>query len=109
MTDDPFDDPGWQDYVAHVRTELVPKLDSSAYVMTLVPDAADVDVKFAVELGLSIMMDKPIIAVVHTNAKPPERLVRAVDAIVEGDITTEAGREKLMYSVKAAMDRLGLG
>lgn len=65
---------------------LVPKLEQSAVTFSMVP-RGDADVKYAVELGLSIMMDKPIVLLVQPGAKLPSRLVRVADDIVEIDIT----------------------
>jgi len=99
------DNPDWQNYVRRVKRELVPKIDASAYVMSLVPEG-EPDVKFAVELGLSIMMDKPIIAVVTRGVKVPDHLVRVADEIVEGDLSTEEGRQAMGEAIQATMKRL---
>jgi hypothetical protein len=80
--DDPFTDPDVQAWARRVRDDLVPKLASSAVMMTLVPDG-DADVKIAVELGFSILLDKPIIAVVQPGTRVPDHLVRVADAIIE--------------------------
>jgi hypothetical protein len=54
-------DPQWQSYQTHVRTELVPKLADSALTISIVPtDPADVDIKFAVELGLYDVRGPPL-------------------------------------------------
>jgi hypothetical protein len=41
------------------------------------------DVKFAVELGFSIMLDKPIIAVVMAGTQVPAKLLKIADEIIE--------------------------
>lgn len=86
------DDREYKDWEHSVRTELIPKLEASSMTVSLVP-TGETDIKFAVELGLSIMLDKPIIAVVQPGAKVPERLVRVADDIIEADLRTERGRE----------------
>jgi hypothetical protein len=54
-------DPQWQSYQTHVRTELVPKLADSTLTVSIVPtDPADVDIKFAVELGLYDVRGPPL-------------------------------------------------
>lgn len=61
----------WDEFVARTRSELVGKIADSAMVMSLVPGQPDV--KFAVELGFSIMLGKQIIAVTTGGgAGPPE-------------------------------------
>lgn len=102
MTEDPFSDPfatrAWQNFAKRAVNELIPKLDSSACSLTLVPEGPS-DIKFAVELGLSIMMDKPIIAVVPPGRVIPSHLLRVADEVVEmGD-----GFEERM---KAALSRV---
>ena len=95
--------PEWQAYVTHVRSTLVPMIDSSAMSMSIVPkDPRDVDVKFAVELGLSIMLDKPIMLIVDPETVIPERLIRVADEIVRGNPGDPETQEELM----AAMDRM---
>jgi|SRR6516164_2892780 len=80
-------DDAWQDssaktWVHHVLDEMVPKLSRSALVISLVPESREGDVKFWVELGASIMLDKPIIAVVMGDAPLPWKLVQVADEIV---------------------------
>jgi hypothetical protein len=82
--DDPFVSTEWLGYADRTISELVPKIRDSAVTVSLVPKG-QTDVKFAVELGLSIMLDKPIIAVVLPGAKVPAKMVTVADEIVEGD------------------------
>ena len=98
------DDPEFREFARHVNAHLMPALSGSAMTVSLVPGGeSSVDVKFAVELGLSIMLDKPIIAVVQPGTKVPERLVRVADRIVEADVYSEQGRERLQAAITAAM------
>lgn len=69
----------------HVRQTLVPKLKSSGAVVSIVPEG-QTDVKFAVELGLSIMLDKPIIAILRPGTKIPAKLALVADRIIETDM-----------------------
>lgn len=87
----------WDSFVAHVRRDTVEKMLSSAFVMSIVPDKPDV--KFAVELGLSIMMDKPIIAVVLPGVEVPKKLLLVADYVVEADIDTEQGRRVMAEAI----------
>ena len=98
MTDDPFDDPDVQAWARHVREELVPKLRGSAASVSLIP-RGDVDVKFAVELGMSIMLDKPIIAIVTPGTPIPDRLARVADVILEGDLTDPTFGDRIQAAV----------
>ena len=79
----PYDSKEWREFEKRVKNELVPKIHAAACTCSVV--SGEVDVKFAVELGLSIMLDKPLIAVVVRGAKVPEKLARVVDRFVEMD------------------------
>jgi hypothetical protein len=102
---DPYEDPTFLAYAKRVRRELIPKLEASSITVSLIPEG-ETDVKFAVELGLSIMMDKPIIAVVKPGVKMPNKLALVADRIVEGDITTDDGRKRLAATLKEVVDEL---
>lgn len=75
-------DPEYVEWARRVKEELVPKMEDSACTVSLVPEG-ETDVKFAVELGLSIMLDKPIILVVRPGTKVPEKLALVASDIVE--------------------------
>lgn len=96
---DPWDDPEVQDWVRHVRRELVPKLADTAAVVSLVPDDAG-DVKFWVELGASIMMEKPIIVVAIAGRPVPERLRFIADEVIELDSVRELDPQALAAAIK---------
>jgi hypothetical protein len=61
---------------------MLPKLAGSAVTISLVPQDREGDVKFWVELGASIMLDKPLIAVLLGDAPCPRKLALVADEIV---------------------------
>lgn len=93
MSTDWADDPESQAWIRHVLGELVPMIEDSSITVSLIPHGPT-DVKFAVELGLSIMLDKPIVLVVSPGGAVPDHLRRVADDIVE------SGRD-----LPAAIDR----
>jgi hypothetical protein len=95
---DIYDDPEFRNFVREVKTDLIPKLESSAVVASILP-LGETDVKFALELGLSIMLDKPIVAIVRPGVPIPEKLARVVDAWVE----SRPDREGTAEAINAAM------
>lgn len=104
MSDDLWNDPTMKEWVADARENLIPKIEGSDATISLVPDGEG-DIKFAVELGLSIMMDKPIIAVVIDNRKLPDKLVQVADTIVHmhsRELGTASGQKK----IHAAIERI---
>ena len=109
MTDNPWEDPGWLEYAEHAINELVPKMRDSAIVMSLLPDARETrktDVKFAVELGFSIMMDKPIIAVVTPGTPIPAKMVAIADEIVEGTMDDPDFQKRMVAAIERVKTRL---
>lgn len=82
---DPFDDPTVVAWAQHVIDDMVPKMKSSAVCISLVPEgdlAEKGDVKYWVELGAMICMNKPIMVVVMGDAALPPKLEAVADRIV---------------------------
>ena len=90
MTDNPWEDPGWLEYAEHAINELVPKMArlGDHHVAGARRQETRADMKYALELGLSIMLDKPIIAVVTPGTQIPAKLMQVADEIMEGTWTT---------------------
>jgi nucleoside 2-deoxyribosyltransferase len=95
---DPFANPKWERYAERVRRELIPMINDSAVTLSLVP-SGKTDVKFAIELGFMIMLDKPIIAVVTPGTKVPAKLIAVADEIVEGEISDPDFQERLRAAI----------
>jgi hypothetical protein len=83
-----WEDPDYQAWESRVRNAVVSVLEDSAVTITLIP-RGQTDIKFAVELGLSIMMDKPIIALVQPGMSIPSGLAAVAAEIVEVDIARD--------------------
>lgn len=95
-------DPEWKAFEADARKNLVPMLKGSAVYMAINP-GDDVDIKFAVELGLAIMLDKPLIVVSSADRKVPAKLRAIADEIIEVDFDDLAASSEAMA---AAFTRL---
>ena len=100
-----YDDPEWRRYVTRIRAELVPMIDQSALTISLAP-SGETDVKFAVELGLSIMLDKPIVVVLMPGQEIPEKLRAVADEVLELDMTQPDAPARLAESIFAMTARL---
>ena len=101
-------DPAWNAYVTHIRENVAPMVWGSGMTISIVPKRPeDVDVKFAVELGLSIMFNKPLIfCVPFDETELPEKLREVADHIVVGPPSDPAVREKLMAAITAVGEKL---
>lgn len=97
------DDPRWQRYAKRALEELLPMVDESTFCIALVPRKPEDydDIKFCIELGMMIMLNKPILLVVPPGTKLPDKLALIADSIVELDqmdpdfqdrLTAEIGR-----------------
>lgn len=95
----------WDKFVEHTRRETLEKMTDSAFVMSIVPDDKNLDVKFAVELGMAIMLDKPIMAIVQPGARIPDKLRTVCEEIVEMDIDLEEGRAELLKAISRMTKR----
>lgn len=90
-TRDIFDDPEARAWAQHALDELVPRLRDSVATISLVPEEAGLDdIKFALELGLTIMLGKPLILAVVPGRRVPASLARVADRIVELDFDNPA-------------------
>ena len=105
MSDDWTDNPDYITWEDRVRSELLPRLRESTLTVSLVTDGRT-DVKFAVELGLSIMLNKPIIAVVFPGAPIPAKLLKVVDEIVEADEDSERTAERIHDAIGRIVGRV---
>ena len=97
---DPWADPQIKRWMRHVRENVLPMVERSNVAISLVPPVEKVDIKFAVELGMMIMLDKPIVVVIEPGQQIPMKLAMVADKIVEADITTPRGRMRFMEAME---------
>jgi hypothetical protein len=79
-----MDDLSAKVWVRDVLDHMVPLLEASTVAMAVVPDGEHSagDVKFWVELGAMIMLDKPIIAVAFGDRRVAPKLALVADEVV---------------------------
>lgn len=107
MADDTWSNPDVAAFLQDARENMVPKLEASAVSVSLLSEAALMDPKFAIELGYSVLLGKPIVVAVSPGVKVPEKLVLVADHIIEADITTPAGCGSLARRLRDIVDTLG--
>ena len=100
---DPAQREEWNRFVAYQREYTLKQMSDSAFVVSLVP-REEFDVKFAVETGMAIMLDKPIIAVVMPGGAIPPKLALIADRVVYADLDTEDGRQQITKAIKEMHD-----
>lgn len=94
---------GWPAFADRAIRELVPKVTNSAYCMNLFPSGGTEmgrnDIKYCVELGMMILMDKPIILIVPPGMNVPDKVVRVADAIIEMSMDDERFKQRLADTI----------
>lgn len=105
MSEDIWDDPELQRWRKETTETLLPMIDSSAMVSTLLP-SGEPDAKIAVELGFAILLDKPLFFVADP-AGPPinDHLRRVADQIIEVDMSNPSkAAAEIQEKLAAFMD-----
>jgi len=97
-------DPTYRSWRERIQTHILPALESSGANCMLVSDRGDPDIDYAVELGLTILLDKPLIVVSAPGAHIPQRLRRAADRVIEIDLMQPGAREELGRAVNDVLD-----
>lgn len=97
----------WERFVRSFREDALSKMTESAFVAQLVPKDGKFDVKFAVELGAAIMLNKPILAIVMPGSEVPAKLRLIADVVVEEDIDTQEGQKRAAKAIAKMAKKLG--
>lgn len=82
------------------NNDIIPQMRSSAFCMVaLLP--GDVDTFLALQVGVAILLEKPLLIIAIDNAWVPQRLRQLADAVVEGPSIQDPGmRERLQAAVQ---------
>lgn len=88
-------------WVGHHREATLRQMNDSAIVMSLAPPQEwEIDLNQALEIGLCLLLDKPLLVVAWTDRELPEKLRRVADEVVFADIDTEEGKQLVAEAVK---------
>lgn len=105
MSEDVWETSEMREWAQSALDDLVPKMQDSSVIVSLVPRGPS-DIKFAVETGLALMLDKPIILMVAPGTQVPAKLAQVADAIIEyGDLSDPATSHRLTFEVNAVIER----
>jgi nucleoside 2-deoxyribosyltransferase len=97
-------DPDFQEYKKHIIEELIPKIDNTDVFVSIMPSGKDkVDVKFAVELGIAILLDKPIVAIMCPGDDVSNKFKQVVDRFIELDIKDPLNYPKITEALNGIM------
>jgi len=108
MRNDPWEDPEIKLWYRRTQKRLPPMIRDSAITLSIVPHG-DPDVKYCVELGMCIMMGKPIILIAQTNDDIPPKLRAIADEIIIStmDKDNPAEQRYVAERLQAFMEKFG--
>lgn len=89
MAKDPYKSKEFEAFVRHTLDTMLPNMQASEVVVSLLPTKDKADVKAAVELGFALMLDKPIIVFANNDQPIPARLAKIADRIIYGDMKND--------------------
>lgn len=85
--EDPFERDDFRIWADDMRKRLIPKMRDSSNVLMLAPDVkAEFDISFALQIGACILLEKPLILVVHPGRQIPPKLRAIADRVIEADL-----------------------
>lgn len=88
------DDPDVHAWLEDAQEKLAPMVAESALSVTMI-GKSEPDAKLAVELGFSILLDKPIIVVCPPGATVPAKLLQIAERVLVVEPSTSEGQEQL--------------
>lgn len=87
------------------RTGMLPKMKSSAFVMVAL--TGEMDLALALQVGVVILLEKPLLLLVMKNAWAPQRLRALADAVVSiDDMETPEACEKVKQGLETMIVKL---
>lgn len=83
----PYDGDEFRRWSDDMRKRLIPKMAESASVLMIAPNMTEkFDIEFALQIGASILLEKPLILLVHDGRTIPPKLRAIADRIIETDL-----------------------
>lgn len=94
---------GWAQLVRHVRRELIGKIDKPPIAIMPVLDD-EPDAYSALQLGMCLLLGKPLLLITAPGVAIPDSLRRAADTVVEADTDTVQGRTAIALAIARMTD-----
>lgn len=102
----PNEKAAWDAFVDDVRANTLSQIVDSACVISIAAEG-EPDIKLAVETGLAVLLDKPIVAVAVGGRQVPPGLRRIAHSVVEiDDMDTAAGAQELQDKLLPILEEL---
>jgi hypothetical protein len=88
----------------NARKDIIPKMRSSVFCMAVVVPKDDVDPYLALQVGVALLLEKPLIIVATGNVWIPARVRQIADAVVEADAVNDELKERLQLAILKVME-----
>ena len=85
-------DRGLNEFLDDWRERVLPNIAQSAAVLVIAPEDKHADLKIAIEVGMAILLEKPLIVFKPKDRDAAPRLLTIADLVIEGDIKTDGDR-----------------
>jgi hypothetical protein len=83
----PYDDDGFRAWADDMRKRLIPNMKDSANVLMIAPNLdSGFDIEFALQIGATILLEKPLILLVDRKRTIPPKLRAIADRVIETDL-----------------------
>lgn len=85
--DNPYESDQFRSWADTMRARLIPKMRDSANVLMIAPNMSEkFDIEFALQIGATILLEKPLILLVDRGRSIPPKLRAIADRIIEADL-----------------------
>jgi hypothetical protein len=98
-------DRAWDVYTKEFKRDVLPSLLSSAFMLSIgtTPDPENLDLRAATEMGLMLLLNKPLLLVVLPDQEIPAALIRAASGVVRVSGTDDDADQALIAAALREM------
>ena len=90
------------------RQDIIPKMKKSLFCFAAMDGPGDVDVWLALQLGLALALDMPLVVVATRNAPVSARLRQIADVIIEGETLDSEMKDRVADAVRELLRKRAL-
>lgn len=92
----------WQRLFRDAGEDIMPKMMKSAFVLGVMQDP---DIYLALQIGLALVLDKPLILFIPDGLWLAPRLRALAYAVIDGDLSDPRVQEKARVAIDAIIDK----
>lgn len=104
---DPWQSSEFKAFAARWGRDVYPMLARSGVSITIQGSSpSEVDIQQALEIGMTLLLDKPLIVICPAGRTVPDQLRRVASAVIEGDLKDPAFQDRLAEVIKTVAEGL---